>query len=232
MNGYEGLNIIRLLEFEINKECPYWNDHIGKCPISHPDRYKFSTCKSTLTDSDIIKFWVWLRRRGFRGIVLWHNYNEPVLVLKRILFLMKWMKKLDPNQPFQLTTSIPGDYPDFDIVKISDYGNGLQLDNRIETCAGEGKPYSEVPKKGWCGRGRGWEIPIDIFGNWGLCCGDWTCEESFGSILDTDWDVIYNRWNEKRKKLWWNDEVSYNALPRLCRACMDKNPSLRTQGGI
>jgi hypothetical protein len=229
---YEGLNIIRIIQFEVGRECPNYMVHKGRCPISHPDRYKFSTSNEVILDSDIIGFWRWVRERGFRGVIQWHNYNEPVLQLDRIRNLMKEIRSEDKYQPFQLTTSINGEYSDFDLVKISDYGNGHPLDNRIETSVGEGKPYEEMTKKGVCYRGRGWELPIDNFGNWGLCCGDWTCEESFGSILNTDWDILYNRWNGKRKKIWWNDKETYNILPRLCRACMDKNPTLRTQGGI
>jgi len=37
------------------------------------------------------------------------------------------MRAEDPLQPFQITTSIPGVYPEFDIVKVSDYGGGATL---------------------------------------------------------------------------------------------------------
>ncbi len=226
------MNIIRYLSFEINRDCNNSIIHKGKCPISHPERYKYSSSSLVLKDSDILGFWRRSRKIGFRGIVLWHMYNEPVIELSRVRYLMKTMKMEDSNQPFQLTTSIPGEYPDFDIVKISDYEGGLQLDNRIETIEGEGKPYQDMPKRGWCGRGKGWEIPIDNFGNWCLCCGDWRCEESVGSICNMDWDILYKRWNEKRKRIQWNDEKTYNALPRMCRSCLDKNPSLSRTGGI
>jgi len=226
------MNTLRLLTFEINNTCNNWVEHKNRCPISHPERYKFSTSNIVIGDKIILDFWRFCRTRGFRGMILWHMYNEPVLVLNRILSLMKKMKEEDPFQPFQLTTSIPGDYPEFDNVKISDYEGGLQLDNRIETNTGEGKPYKDMPRHGLCGRGRAWEIPIDYFGNWCLCCGDWRCEESFGNIYDNDWETLYQKWEKKRKTIQWHDEESYNALPRLCRACFDKNPSLSWKGGI
>jgi len=227
----EGFNIIRYLAFEINKDCENCKNHVGECPISHPDRYKYSTSEISISDSHILKFWRWCKGKGFRGIILWHMYNEPVLVIDRIRELMKIMKKEDSFQPFQMTTSIKGDYSDFDIVKISDYEHGTELDRRIETNEGEGKSYGEMPKTGLCGRGKGFELQIDYYGNWCLCCGDWTCEESVGSICNTDWDVLYNRWNKKRKAIQWHDEESYNALPRLCRSCLDKN-TLSWKGGI
>ncbi len=162
---------------------------------------------------------------------MWHMYNEPVLVLDRIRNLMKIMKNQDPFQPFQMTTSVLGEYPDFDIVKISDYSTDFGLDNRIETNHGEGKPYKNMPQSGLCGRGKGFEIQIDYFGNWCLCCGDWTCEESVGSICNTNWEVLYERWEKKRNTIQWHDEKTYNALPRLCRSCLEKN-TLSWKGGI
>jgi hypothetical protein len=131
-----------------------------------------------------------------------------------------------------LTTSIPGNYSEFDIVNVSEYENGAQLDKRIQSAEGEGKPYSEMPPVGKCGRGLGWEIPIDNFGNWCLCCNDWRCEESFGSIMTSPWELPYARYLAKRRQIRWNDEASYNGLPRMCRACLDVNPSLSKRGGV
>ena len=226
------MNTIRYLTFEINRVCPNIKMHTDRCPIGHPERYKFSTSNIIISDSIILDFWRWCRTKGFRGIILWHMYNEPILVLPRIRVLKQQIKIEDPFQPFQLTTSIKGDYSDFDIVKISDYEGGAQLDNRIETNTGEGKLYSEMSERGWCGRGSGWEILIDNFGNWCLSCGDWRCEEAIGSICNTDWEILYTRWMEKRARIRWYDEGTYRALPRMCRACLDKNPTLSRQGGI
>jgi hypothetical protein len=228
----DSLNTIRYLSFEINNACPNAALHEGKCPISHPDRYKFSKSNTKISDSLIIEFWRWTKTKGFRGIILWHMYNEPVLVLARIMHLMHVMKEEDPFQAFQLTTSIEGDYKEFDIVKISDYTNGFRLDKRIEAAKGDGKAYDEMPKKGWCGRGLGWEIPIDYYGNWCLCCGDWCCEEAVGSICTDDWEYMLMRYFNKRKRIKWNDESSYYRMPRLCRSCLDKNPTLSKRGGI
>jgi hypothetical protein len=89
-----------------------------------------------------------------------------------------------------------------------------------------------MPQKGVCGRGLGWEIPIDNFGNWCLCCNDWRCEESFGSIMVDSWEGMLDKYIAKRKTIRWNDEDSYNALPRMCRSCMSVNPELSKRGGI
>ena len=226
------MNTIRYLTFEINTACLNIALHKGKCPISHKERYKFSTSDKTLSEDIIMEFWRWARTKGFRGIILWHMYNEPVLVLEKIRKLMKTMRLEDIYQPFQLTTSIKGNYTDFNIVKFSDYDGGLELDNRIQTNEGQGKPYSEMPVVGWCARGLGWEIPIDNYGNWCLCCNDWRCEESVGNIIYENWDHLYSLWKKKRTKIRWIDKISYDSLPRMCRACLDKNPSISKRGGI
>jgi hypothetical protein len=159
-------------------------------------------------------------------------YNEPTLVMDRILNIMRAMKSEDRHQPFQLTTSVPGQYPEFDIVKVSDYSNGGDFDRRIDTAEGEGRSYSFMPARGWCGRGRGWEIPIDNFGNWCLCCGDWKCEESIGNIHNVNWEKLYTKWKLQTDRIKWHDKATYEAMPRLCRACLDKNPMLSKRGGI
>lgn len=228
------MNILRYLSFELSRTCPFVYAHREKCPVGHPERYLYSKGKEkTLDDGVIFSFWSWAREKGFRGIVLWHMYNEPALEISRIRRLMAQMKKKDPFQPFQLTTSLPGDYSDFDIVKVSSYKEGtLGMDNRLETCRGEGKPYKDMPREGLCGRGLGWEVPIDYYGNWNLCCNDWRCEEAIGNILLDDWELLLLHWNEKRKTIRWKDEESYSRLPRMCRSCMDLNPELSKRGGI
>jgi len=226
------MNIIRYMSFELNKTCNFAELHRGQCPISHPERYLYSSSHTPLRDEEVIEFWKWARSIGFRGIVMWHMYNEPMFVIRRIRRLMDEMKAVDPFQPFQMTTSTRPDVQGFEIVHYSDYTNGAQLDQRILTAEGAGKPYALMPKVGMCARGRGWEIPIDYYGNWCLCCNDWRCEESVGNIHDEPFHVLQGRWMEKRYTIRWNSEKEYNELPRMCRACLDKNPTLAKRGGI
>jgi hypothetical protein len=227
-----GLNILRYLSFEINNTCNMAELHKGQCPINHPERYKFSTSKKSITTSDVMMVWGWARKHGFRGLVQFHMYNEPLLVLPQMSDLIRRMRTIDPRQPFQLTTNFHTTPKGFDIINISDYAGGVQLDQRILTNEREGKSYSEMPKKGLCGRGRGWEVIIDYFGNWCLCCNDWRCEESVGNIHNTPYDVLLERWEEKRMKICWTNQQEYDALPRMCRACMDKNPTLMKREGL
>jgi len=86
------MNTIRYLTFEINRVCPNIKMHTDRCPIGHPERYKFSTSNIIISDSIILDFWRWCRTKGFRGIILWHMYNEPILVLPRIRVLKQQIK--------------------------------------------------------------------------------------------------------------------------------------------
>src|SRR5512143_336291 len=99
----KSLNILRYLNFEINRSCNLFNEHQGKCPISHPERYMFGKRGQPITDDLIVNFWSWCRGHDFRGLVMWHEYNEPTIVLARIRKIMKRIKALDPGQPFQIT---------------------------------------------------------------------------------------------------------------------------------
>ncbi len=228
------MNIIRYMSFEVNRDCPLAQVHAEKCPVGHPERNLFSLSKKPIDDMLIWDFWRWSKTKGFRGIILFHLYNEPALVMPRIKILMGYIKKQDPFQAFQLNSAVIQADPEFDIVKFGDYkNNGPEtLDNRLLTNRGDGKPYEEMPRMGFCGRGMYWEIPIDNYGNWCLCCNDWRNEESIGNIHDTDkWEELYKKWKEKSQGLRWSNKVSYNNLPRMCRSCFDLNPTLYRLGG-
>ena len=224
------LNVQRYLTFELGRACPFALTHT-KCPIGHPERYRFGQQTQALSDDLIFRFWHWARYdRDFRGIIMWHAYNEPYLQLARIRELMVTIKSYDSGQPFQLFTAIRPDVPGFDLIKFTDYDAGKELDDRILSAAGEGKPYEAMQPAGWCGRGWGWELLIDYYGNWCLCCNDWRCEEAIGNIWTDDWDDLLQRYAEKAKRLRWRDRATYEALPRMCRACLDVNPNLHRSG--
>jgi hypothetical protein len=226
------LNILRYLSFEINNDCNMRHLHT-KCPINSPERYKFGSQDRPIDDGTIIDFWKWCRFiKEFRGIVFFHMYNEPTLVIDRAYRLMEIMKSYDRYQPFSLITNNHGEYHGFDMYKVTDYAGGAELDDRILTNSGEGKPYSDMPRSGICGRGKGWEIPIDYYGNWCLCCNDWRCEESIGNILNEQFESLYSKWDKKRKTIQWSNQKEYERMPRMCRSCFDKNPSLPRRGGI
>lgn len=236
------LNTTRYLTFEISTSCDMAHLH-SRCPIGHPERYLFGQKSRPLSDVDILRFWRWCRmERDFRGIVMWHSYNEPTLHIYRIRQLMWAIRSVDPGQPFLLITNVkPGDpkADGFDMVKFSDYDdanpgfsrtvNG-ELDARIDNRTGDGLPYTQVQPSGWCGRGWGWELLIDHYGNWNLCCSDWRSEEAVGNIHTDDWSSLLIRYHDKATRVRWNSKETYDALPRLCRACLHVTPNLHRSG--
>ncbi|MFH1009229.1 MAG: hypothetical protein V1800_17270, partial [Candidatus Latescibacterota bacterium] len=238
------MNIARYLSFEINRTCDMGIQHAKFCPNQHPERYRYSLSKIPLNDDLIFEFWDWcVTAHHFRGIVTWSGYNEPTLVLDRIHKIMERMRAIDPWQPFQIVTNRQdGAFPAFDIVKRSQYGDDpvkrscddgvTQLDNRIASAYGEGKPYDQAPQTGRCARGLGWEVTIDHWGNWCLCCNDWRCEESVGSIANESWDELFLRWKEKSRLIEWKNREEYERLPRMCRSCIDVNPGLHITRGM
>jgi len=227
-------NVTRYLTFEISHTCDLAASHPW-CPVSHPDRYKFGDRIYNLNDRIILDFYRWCKfTHGFRGIILWHQYNEPIHQLPRIRNLMAEMKRIDPHQPFQLTTNSRPDVEGFDIVHFTDYSNPNTLhDDRILNADGEGLPYSDLRlRQGMCHRGLQWEIPIDNHGNWCLCCADWRCEQSVGNIFTDNWEMLYARFDERSRSIRWSDEQTYNSLPRLCRACLHVTPNLHRTGSV
>jgi len=224
------LNTMRYLTFEVNRACPLRAQH-PKCPIGHPERYRFGKQEAPLTDGLIMDFWRWCRERDFRGIVLWHWYSEPALVLPRLRSLMREMRAEDPGQPFQLFTARKDlDLSDFDLIKITDYESDKELDDRIAAAFVEGDATPHQPA-GWCGRGWGWELLVDHYANWCLCCNDWRAEESVGNLWRDDWSEMLRRYHAKATHLRWHDQDSWEALPRMCRSCMRGNFSLHQSGG-
>jgi hypothetical protein len=233
-NSKGKLNALRNLSFEIGTECDRTVDH-PQCPINHPERYKYGDLTRPLSNELLIEFWKWARAKGFRGYVEFGGYNEPTLYLKRANTIVDMVRTIDPNQPFKLYTN---HYPlltslaRFDVIRVTCYDADQALDDRRLTTVGEGKKYGELPKSGWCGHGYLWEIYIDFFGNWLMCCNDWRCEESFGNLYTHDWDEMLQRYEERTQTLYWDSEATYNALPRLCRACLDKCYSLHYSGSM
>jgi hypothetical protein len=237
------LNCARNLSFEINRGCNMAELHT-LCPSANPIRYKYSTSKKPITDDLIFDFWKWCTEKHyFRGILNWNGYNEPSLVINRIHGLLRRMRKIDPGLPSQLVTNDDNFQSDeFEIIKRSRYGEGgtrlcddrrPQFDNRLlAALQGEGKPYTRMAPFGRCVRGMGWEIIIDYYGNWVMCCADFSCENSFGNIWKDDWEGIYQIACAQYSAIRWTNEIEYYKLPRLCRACLSVNPSLHIREDI
>lgn len=218
---------VQYLTFEINNTCNLTELH-PKCPINDSERYSFGDVSQSLKDSSIVEFWLWCRSKGFNGIILWHLYNEPTLVIDRIISLMKKMQKLEPSQRFHLWTNNHQKFEDFNHVQLTNYNKVRpdELDDRRKSAQGEGRGYLVAEPQGYCIRGSlAWELIIDFFGNWLLCCSDWRCENSVGNIFKDSWNELLEKYRLKAH-IEWKDKESFGSLPRMCRACITENPGL------
>lgn len=224
---------VRYLSFEINNQCNLAGVHSSKCPIAHPLRYRNSPGRQPLEVDLIVQFWEWARfTRNFRGVVNWNLYNEPTLAIAEIRHCMARMRTRCPDQKFMVITNSSMALEDVDQVLRSGYGKdgGLHLlDRRLEVECGEG-PYHGP---GCCLRGQGFEVVVDYYGNWCLCCNDWQNEISIGNIHREDWDHLHGKWKGVAKRYRWTNEREFAGLPRWCRRCLsvcdlaDVTPLLR-----
>jgi hypothetical protein len=220
------LQELKYLTFEINKTCNLTKVH-DKCPINDPERYKFGNTQYELDEDIIHAFWTVCVSRGFRGIVLWHLYNEPTQKLVEIQRMLARMRKDIPDQRSHLWTNSPNAKPEgFDHIELTDYRviRPQELDSRRTTVEGEGD-YTLAPQNGVCGRSKNWEIIIDFHGNWITCCNDWRCEGSLGNLFTHPWTQLFQAY-EKRAVVQWGNETSFNAMSRMCRACVTYNTNL------
>lgn len=224
---------VAYLSFEINNTCNLGDVHRSKCPIRHPSRYKRSVGRKPIDVEMIIRFWEWARfARNFQGVVNWNLYNEPTLAIGDIRKCMALMRARCPGQKFMLITNSNTVLDDVDQVLRTQYGadGGLKLlDDRLKVESGDGA----FQGPGCCRRGLGFEVAIDYYGNWCLCCNDWQNELSLGNVHHEDPESIYRKWNEAKRKYSWQNEAEFNALPRWCRRCVsvcgltDVTPLLR-----
>lgn len=225
---------VAYLSFEVNNTCNLADAHCSKCPIRHPMRYRRSVERRPIHPDLIIRFWEWARfTKHFDGVVNWNLYNEPSLAIDAIRTCMAAMRSRHPGQRFLIITNSNKPFDDADQVLRTQYGKdgGLHLlDDRMKAESGDGNYQGP----GCCHRGLGFEVVIDHYGNWCLCCNDWQNELSLGNIHTDDADSLYLKWKVSMRLYRWTDESQFNALPRWCRRCLsvcdlsDVSPLLRS----
>lgn len=232
------------LSFEINNECPLEFYH-PQCPRNIKDRYARSTSSEPITVDDIIGFYSHcVEYHGFRGMMNFHNYNEPLATKDRIIEIMRLL----PKGRFSLWTNgvlledeedciriIEGCesvmitiYPETNMAFAKELSaryphvktQEAKMDNRaIENI----KPIYRVGM-GRCNRVN-YDPVIDYYGNMHMCCADWRGEMVIGNIKIDPWRDILSRWNEIREKLsQWITQKNYDELPYICKLCFERTP--------
>lgn len=220
----------QFLIFEIGSECNLADCH-PKCPIKQRKRDG-----RELDDYTIIRHIEDAYNRfGFKGLVGWHYYNEPMMQINRILGIMEKVRELVPTSKFVLWTngtilSADPRMQLFEQVHVSDYFNQRELllnaykgvssldvftpnfDNRIESI------YIDNNNSP-CYRPH-IELIFDNFGEAHICCQDWKNEITIGNLWHDDFGAILERRNKVMFQI-CGDSMTSDA-PTRCLKCPNR----------
>jgi hypothetical protein len=224
----------QFLIFEIGSECNLAHCH-PKCPVKQRKREG-----RPLDDYTIIRHVEDAYTRfGFKGLVGWHYYNEPMMQIDRVLGLMEKIRVLVPTSRFVLWTNgtIISEDPRmklFGQVHVSDYFNqrdslieaykGIvsldvftpNFDNRLDDVCINSDVHCFRPYV---------ELVFDNFGEAHMCCQDWKGEINVGNLWRNDFGAILERRNQIISQV-CGDTMTADA-PERCLKCpnriMDKS---------
>jgi hypothetical protein len=223
----------QLLSIEITTECNLGNVHT-KCPNRSPERFRYLNTMRSLDDDLIVTLVKRLYREfGFRGVIAWHYYCEPLCAAERMFRLMGLIRRQVPEARFLLWTNgtlLDEDlsiYDQFAGIVMTYYGVGdlarmkalaerhrkatiaqWPLDGRLEIDGVETnlpctRPFSEMI--------------IDYYGNFHACCYDWKGQIPIGNLHNAPLDSLVSRWQSLRGKLL--GPLMAADAPRACRTC-------------
>ena len=237
----------QLLSIEITTACNLGKAHV-KCPNQSPKRYRYVNTMRPLTDDAIVSLVCRMYRDfGFRGIVAWHYYCEPLCAAERMFRLMKRIRGHCPEARFLLWTNgtqLDRDlsvYDVFDGIVITYYGVGNEsrmkslkarrpekvflacwpLDGRLNIEGVE----TNLP----CTRPFA-EMPIDYYGNVHACCYDWCGGVPLGNVWTQSLEQIVSRWQSFRAKL--VGPLMAPDAPGVCRSCKMRSRIRRNRAAV
>jgi len=223
----------QLLSLEVTSYCNRGMEHRA-CPNLHPDRWANSASNVRTTDDQLVGIAAAMYSGGFRGVVAYHFYNEPLSAWGRIQNLNRRILDASPNAKFLLWTN--GDYFSgiprdeiagvFQTIVVSNYAKSDlspyrdlaptfhelpgNLDWRLDppVSAPTGSPGCVRPFL---------EMIVDYYGNIHSCCMDWRGDIRVGNIHDTPFEELWRRWSAMR------DSVARTPMgqeaPHRCLVC-------------
>lgn len=228
------------LSFEFHPDCNLGDVHKA-CPNRHPERYAHVDTSRTLDDGTIVE----VARRmheefGFRGLVAFHYYNEPLMQAARLYALVDAIREAVPRARFvlwsngTLLTDELRPLRAFGQIYITDYGNLnkqhvdrlRQLASHVQICRWplDGRTtaqdaYSIRP----CGR-MFVEFVVDFHGNVHLCCHDWRGLGSPGNVFKDDLATLVERWQVIRASI--SGAQMTGEAPETCLRCPMRQPEI------
>lgn len=225
----DSLRDVQLLNIEIGEGCNLADRH-GLCPAHVGDRWRGARDGAPLTDAEIVALAVEAYERlGFRGLVGWHYYCEPLLYRERVVRLCRAIRERVAAARFALWTNgtlVGDDASDlavFDRAWCSCYGGAAVpaalkravpdtvalpgvLDSRLSARADSAAP---------CWRPFA-EFAIDARGYAHLCCVAYHGDETLGNVHSEPLADIAERFNGIRRRL---AIAADDRAPAVCRSC-------------
>lgn len=221
--------------FEVGNDCNLKNKH-DKCPCM--ERYQENKNKPLMTDDMIVDNAVKLYQEyGFKGLIGFHYYNEPLLYIDRIRRLVDRIKARIDKARFVLWTNgalLPDDCNElsfFDKAWVTNYDGGnyarirngipdtkivsWQLDNRKK------RVQKESDRR--CRRIFS-EIIFDAFGQCHICCVDWKGECKVGNLFTDELESIIYKFKAIRKSI-AHDRMTDDA-PVVCKRCLGRHNNI------
>jgi len=237
-------SLTQIVNFEITTACNLGALH-KLCPNAHPARFASLPHDTPMSDELIVASAVALYREyGFRGLVGWHYYCEPLMDAKRMFRLMLAIRRAAPAAQFLLWSN--GTLLDrykatsaiglFSVAVITNYGHHAPgLYSSLPWLREQIPVVEVVPAKldgrldfAPCGYARPClrmylEADFDFFGNLHLCCYDWRGLGSPGNLNTTPLADLIERWIGIREGLgtvpYFGTESSAARVPDSCRWC-------------
>ena len=238
------MNLEQLLIFELGDRCNLSDMH-PQCPNGNPKRWDHLDTSRPLYDETIVSIAEQMyRRHGFRGLIGFHHYNEPMLSQERMFRLMNRIRARVPEARFILWTNgtkLPRSLKPlrkFDRIVVTDYGNAdprikeleaehpgavvyhWDLDSRLDITGPE--------QTGPCARPFV-EFAIDCYGNVKLCCFDWQGIGSLGNVYTHGLDELIQKWKQIRRDIC--GERMTDDAPAVCRTCRKRHAAVLSMLG-
>lgn len=220
----DDMRALQLLIFEAGPGCNLSHLH-HRCPASVGDRWRGARDEPYLTDEQIVSAAVSaIRDHGFRGVIGFHYYNEPLLYIDRIHKIATSIRDAEPRARFGLWTNgsvivDPGMLSIFERAWVSKYNETLPyieqsgipkvipqsgvLDDRLRavgnpTCCW--RPFIE--------------LVFDCRGFAHLCCAAYHADEAVGNLHSDSMSDIVSRYCSMRDSL-----RTSCAQPPICTRC-------------
>jgi hypothetical protein len=238
------LSFLRHLSFEINDSCILDSIH-NLCP-RNSNRWEYSTSFDPITKEDVVNFATYCTNLGFKGLINFHYYNEPLCTKELMLSIVDLL----PNNLFSLWTNgillkkedekwlgkftdvmitlYDGFYENIDFIYylLSNFPNvRCQLED-FDDRKNELITPKYNPQIWHCNRPN-WELVIDYYGNGHICCGDWKGELKIGNIKTMPYDEFLNNWIKVKTltlRPWTED--TFKDIPRICQICTTRSPKI------